>query len=132
MKSKLDLKTGIELAPMVDIVFLLVAYFLINSTLVQNPVIKIELPKSERPTSEQQKNIVVFVDKGNKIFLNNNPVSLKQLPVELSKIVKDKDKDHVIIKGDKNASYQSIVSVMDYVNKAGITHFNLATERAAP
>ncbi len=129
MKSRLSLKTGIELAAMVDIVFLLVAYFLINSTLVKNPAIKIELPKSETANSESQRQLVVFVDKNNKIFLNDAPITLKQLPIELKKRIRDKEKDHVIIKGDKAASYQAIVSVMDYVHQAGITHFNLATER---
>lgn len=129
IRSKLELKSGIELAPMVDIVFLLVTYFLINSTLAKNPAIKIELPKSETAQSEMQRNIVIHVDNDNRIFLNDNPVSLKQLPAELKKVVKDKDKDHVIIRGDKKSNYQSIISVMDYVHQAGITHFNLATER---
>ena len=128
-RSKLELKSGIELAPMVDIVFLLVTYFLINSTLARNPAIKIELPKSETAQSELQKNIVIHVNNDNQIFLNDSPVTLKQLPVELKKIIKDKEKDHVVIRGDKKANYQSIVSVMDYVHQAGITHFNLATER---
>ncbi|RME89392.1 MAG: biopolymer transporter ExbD, partial [Candidatus Hydrogenedentota bacterium] len=66
MKSKLRLKSGIDLAPMVDIVFLLVTYFLINSTLAKNPAIKGELPKSQTGKEEAQKVIVFFVDnKGN-------------------------------------------------------------------
>ena len=128
MKTKLSLKSGIELAPMVDIVFLLVAYFLINSTLIRNPAIKIELPKAETAQSEVEKKIIIHVTGDNKIFLNEKEVTLTNLPVEIKKLITDRDKDHVIIRGDKNASYESIVSVMDYVHQAGITHFNLATE----
>lgn len=129
MKSRLQIKSGIELAPMVDIVFLLVTYFLINATLVRNPAIKIELPKSQTAQSEMQRTVVISVKNNNQIYLNDRRIELKSLPVELKKTIKDKEKDHVIIKGDKKASYQSIVSVMDYVHQAGITHFNLATER---
>ncbi|MDH5719458.1 MAG: biopolymer transporter ExbD [Spirochaetia bacterium] len=128
MRTKLSLKSGIELAPMVDIVFLLVAYFLINSTLIRNPAIKIELPKAETAQSEVEKKIIIHVTGDNKIFLNEKEVTLTNLPVEIKKLITDRDKDHVIIRGDKNASYESIVSVMDYVHQAGITHFNLATE----
>ncbi|MDH5717040.1 MAG: biopolymer transporter ExbD [Spirochaetia bacterium] len=128
MKSKLALKSGIELAPMVDIVFLLVAYFLINSTLIRNPAIKIELPKAETAQSEVEKKIIIHVTGENKIYLNENEVELKNLPVEIKKLVTDKDKDHVIIRGDRSASYEAVVAVMDYVHQAGITHFNLATE----
>ena len=128
-RSNLSQKIGIELAPMVDIIFLLVAYFLINSTLIKNPAIKIELPKSETANAEAQRQIMIHVSKNNKIYLNGKTITLQQLPIQLKKIVKDKDKANVIIKGDKDANYQSIVTVMDYIHQLGITHFNLATDR---
>ncbi len=129
VKPRVTLKAGIELAPFVDVLFLLITYFLINTTLEKNPAIKIELPKSSTAQVETQRNIVIFVAKDEKIYLNDRIVALKDLPAELKKIIKDKEKDHVVIKGDRGASYQSVVSVMDYVHQAGITHFNLATER---
>ena len=129
IKSKLNIKSGIELSSMVDIIFLLVTYFLINSTLVKNPAIKIELPKSTQAKSKIQKNLIIFVAKNNKYYLNDQLIELKKLPAELTKRIKDKEKDHIIIKGDKDANYQSIIKVMDYVHKAGITRFNLATKR---
>ena len=129
MKSSLKLKTGIELPAMVDVVFLLVVYFLINATLIKNPNIKIKLPKSMTAQSEAKKNIVIQITKGNRIILNDLPVTMKQLPVELNKIVKKRKENQVIIRGDKDSSYQKLITVIDYVNQAGINHFNLATER---
>ncbi len=129
MKSKLTIKTGIELAAMVDIVFLLVTYFLINATLAKNPSIKIELPKSVAAQPEVQKKIVIFIDAKNQVYVNDLRVELSDLPKQLKKLVKNKDDDYVIIKGDKSSSYQTIISVMDQVSQAGIVHFNLATER---
>lgn len=129
MRSRLTIKTGIELAAMVDIVFLLVTYFLINATLAKNPSIKIELPKSVAAQPEVQKKVVIFIDAKNKIYINEQQVELENLPKELKKRIKNKDDDYVIIKGDKNSSYQTVISVMDQVSKAGIVHFNLATER---
>lgn len=129
MKSKLTIKTGIELAAMVDIVFLLVTYFLINATLARNPAIKIELPKSISAETELQKRTVIHIDAKNQIYLNDKKVTLKNLPALLKATVKNKEKDYVIIKGDKNSSYQTVISVMDHVSKAGIVHFNLATDK---
>lgn len=129
MKNRLEIKNGIELAPMVDIVFLLVTYFLINATLARNPAIKIELPKSQTAQSELQRHIIIQVSASGAIFINGENTNLPSLPAKLDQLIKDKDKDQVIIKGDKQADYQSIVSVMDSVHKAGISHFNLATER---
>lgn len=129
MKSRLEIKNGIELAPMVDIVFLLVTYFLINATLARNPAIKIELPKSQTAQSELQRHIVIQVSASGALFINGESTDLPSLPAKLDQLVKDKENDQVIIKGDKEADYQSIVSVMDSVHQSGISHFNLATER---
>lgn len=129
MKSKLNIKSGIDLAPMVDIVFLLVTYFLINSTLAKNPAIKVELPKSQTAEVEMQKNVVLFVDNKGNIYLNDQPVTLGSLPNALKAAMQGRKNQKVIIKGDKTTNYQTIISVMDAVHKAGISHFNLATER---
>ena len=129
MKTHLELKTGIELPAMVDIVFLLVAYFLINATLIKNPNIKIKLPKSMTAQSEAKKNIVIQITKDDRVLVNDLPVTIKQLPIELGKITRNKKADQVIIRGDKKSSYQKLITVIDYVNQAGINHFNLATER---
>jgi len=129
MRSRLSIRSGIELAAMVDIVFLLVTYFLINATLSHKPAIKIDLPKSETARPELEQNLIVYVNNKNEIFLNDQKVSLKNLPKLIKQKAKKLKKDHVIIKGDKKANYQTIVSVMDHISKAGIKKFNLATDK---
>lgn len=128
-RKRLELRTGIELAPFVDILFLLVTYFLMNATLANNPSIKIELPKSDTSQSAETQPLTVIINQDNQIFVNEKNVSLKDLGKEISSRIKDKEKDQVIIRGDKRSSYQIVISVMDELNKAGVTRFNLATDR---
>jgi len=128
-RGGLTLKSGIELAPFVDILFLLVTYFLMNATLANNPSIRIELPKSDTAQSAETQPVIVNINKDNQIFVNDQNVSLQAVSREVSKLLKDKEKDQVIIRGDKKASYQTVISVMDELNKAGITRFNLAAEK---
>ncbi len=128
-RTRLSLRTGIELAPFVDILFLLVTYFLMNATLANNPAIKIELPKSDSSQSAETQPLIVLINQDNQIFVNDKNVPLKELGKTVSDLIKDKDKDQVIIRGDKRSSYQMIISVMDELNKSGVTRFNLATDR---
>ncbi|MCS6972227.1 MAG: biopolymer transporter ExbD [Turneriella sp.] len=127
--QRLKLRTGIELAPFVDILFLLVTYFLMNATLANNPQIRIELPKSDTAQITETQPLVVLINQDNQIFVNDRNVPLRELGKTVASLLKDKEKDQVIIRGDKRASYQMVISVMDELNKAGITRFNLATER---
>lgn len=128
-RKRLTLRTGIELAPFVDILFLLVTYFLMNATLANNPSIKIELPKSDTSQSAETQPLTIVINQENQIFVNDKNVTLKDLGREVVARIKDKEKDQVIIRGDKKSSYQMVISVMDELNKAGVTRFNLATDR---
>jgi len=128
-RKRLTLRTGIELAPFVDILFLLVTYFLMNATLANNPSIKIELPKSDTSQSAETQPLTIVINQENQIFVNDKNVTLKDLGKEVIARIKDKEKDQVIIRGDKKSSYQMVISVMDELNKAGVTRFNLATDR---
>ena len=128
-RKRLTLRTGIELAPFVDILFLLVTYFLMNATLANNTSIKIELPKSDTSQSAETQPLTIVINQENQIFVNDKNVTLKDLGREVVARIKDKEKDQVIIRGDKKSSYQMVISVMDELNKAGVTRFNLATDR---
>ena len=128
-RKRLNIRTGIELAPFVDILFLLVTYFLMNATLANNPSIKIELPKSDTSQAAETQPLVVLINQENQIFVNERNIPLKELGREVTALIKDKEKDQVIIRGDKRSSYQMVISVMDELNKAGVTRFNLATDK---
>lgn len=127
MRTGLKIKSGIDLAPMVDIVFLLVAYFLISFTIDDTNPINIDLPRSDRPNASQPKLNVVSIDKNNVIRLNKKVVDLKKLPEELARVIKDKKKDRVIIRGDKNITLQQFITVIDYVNQSGVSKLNIDT-----
>ena len=127
MRTGLKIKSGIDLAPMVDIVFLLVAYFLISFTIDDTNPINIDLPRSDRPNASQPKLNVVSIDKNDVIRLNKKIVDLKKLPEELAQLIKDKKKDRVIIRGDKNITLQQFITVIDYVNQSGVSKLNIDT-----
>ncbi|EMJ96936.1 ExbD/TolR family protein [Leptospira sp. WS58.C1] len=132
----------IELAPMIDVICFIVIYFLMNATLEKSTVVKIELPRSSSTAQEKKKDeLVITVNKDGKIFLDKDtePVPLEKLTEKIKlfngqnqgddKDKKEPSKNRVIIRGDGGASYQTIVKVIDKVNEAGVTRFNLAMVR---
>ncbi|MFB5649687.1 ExbD/TolR family protein [Leptospira wolffii] len=129
----------IELAPMIDVICFIVIYFLMNATLEKSTVIKIELPRSSSTAQEKKKDeLIITVNKDGKIFLDKDtePVPLEKLTEKIKifngpedKDKKEPNKNRVIIRGDGGANYQTIVKVIDKVNEAGVTRFNLAMVR---
>ncbi|GBF41887.1 ExbD-like biopolymer transport protein [Leptospira ellinghausenii] len=125
---------NIELAPLIDVISFIVIYFLMNATLEKNTALKVELPRSSSVAKEKQKDeLVITVDKQGKIYLDQNsePVPLESLTEKINGFLgpekeRDPKKNKVIIRGDGGASYQVVVKVIDAVNAAGVSRFNLA------
>ena len=137
MKFRRSMKTfdRIDITSLIDVVSFIVIYFLINATLEKGTSIKIELPRSSSSITKEknQDELIITVNKEGKIFLDKDPASIP-LDKLRDKIIaflgpkdkRDPKKNKVIIRGDSSANYQTVVKVIDEVNAAGVTRFNLA------
>ena len=127
----LEAKQGIDLAAMVDIIFLLLAYFLINSTLSKTPAIKIDLPRSETSSYVGEEAINIHIKQDGKIFINEKETNDSKVNTVLKSILitRTGKVPEVNIKGDRKAEYQRIITTIDLVKKAGLSNFNLTTMR---
>ena len=125
----IETKSGIDLAPMVDIIFLLLAYFLINSTLAKTPAIRIDLPQSESASYVSEEAIEVLVQKDGVLLVNGSEVPLESLAAQLqnARAGSGANAAEVSIRGDAGVEYQRVISVIDQVQKAGIQDFHLTT-----
>lgn len=137
MKFRRTTKTfdRIDITSLIDVISFIVIYFLINATLEKGTSIKIELPRSSTSATKQknQDDLIITVNKKGQIFIDKDPT-----PIELEKLrdkinyflgpkeKRDPKKNKVIIRGDGTASYQTVIKVIDEVNAAGVTRFNLA------
>lgn len=126
----------IDITSLIDVVSFIVIYFLINATLEKGTSIKIELPRSSSSATKEknQDDLIITVNKEGKVFLDKDSksVPLDQLKEKINQFLGPKEKrdpakkNKVIIRGDGNASYQTVVKVIDELNAAGISRFNLS------
>lgn len=119
--------THINIAPLVDVVFLLLLFFMLSSHFIKEPVIKVKLPSSK--TSENIKNEVkeIYITKENKIYFVDKEVNINEL-VQIATNHLSED-DFVKIKADKEADVGILVSVIDEIRIAGIKNYSIVTER---
>lgn len=128
-RRHLKVKSSVELTSAVDVVFLLVIFFMVSSTFIMNPGMKIDLPRSKTADARPGRDIVITVRGNDAIFVNADPVRLEALPDVLRRRLQEENKDMVVIRGDRTISYQTLISVMDACRSVGITRINLSTER---
>lgn len=102
-----------------DILFILLFFFLIVSTLANPNVIKLSQPKSKSDTKAKQ-TIVVSIDAANQFFVGTSRVTLEEMKIKLQPVLaKEKDQPTVVINADKHVPIENIVNVMRVARELG-------------
>ena len=125
-ERKKDTGFSIDIAPLVDVVFLLLIFFMLSTTFEIKPGIKVDLPEGTTKEIKTEPNdLKIFITKKEEIFFNGKRVNLEKLKKELAKI-KNKNK-LIIIEADKFSYHGVVVSVMDVAKSQGFNNFAIAT-----
>lgn len=130
-KSRFQHRAQIDITSLIDLVFLLVAFFMVTSTLTSISSITVHLPKAVQVASYKQSDLVVSINEKNEIYINDVKFSPEALLDELKKKRSEVKDGTVIIRGDREADYQTIIDVMDALNRAGLPRFTLSIVKKA-
>jgi biopolymer transport protein ExbD len=104
-----------------DILFILLLFFLIVSTLANPNVIKVSNPKAKSDTKSKQ-TVVITVDKDQQIYLGSKKISFEELEPELKLfLAKETDKPSVVINGDSTSHLGTSIKIMQVIKKLGAT-----------
>jgi biopolymer transport protein ExbD len=128
-KKRTRLQVQLPLTPLIDIVFLLLIYFLLTTNFLVDEGIKIKLPQAKASAPQTEKEITVYVDKQGRAFLENEEVSLAMLFDRLKEIIGGKENRLVVIRADRAVILNKAVKVMDVAKAAGAGRLCLATEK---
>ncbi|MDA3899437.1 MAG: biopolymer transporter ExbD [Spirochaetes bacterium] len=120
-------KGGIDLTALIDLVFLLVVFFMVSSSLGKTSSIHVTVPFAKNSGESQSASAIITVDSDNKIFLNDSPVNEEQLEQVFSDNLERLQKDTVLIRGDESSDYGVIIRIMDSLSSVGINDFTFST-----
>lgn len=118
----------IEIAPLVDIIFLLLIFFMLSSNFIK-PMIKMELPKALYEEKLEKVDLVVTVDKQANIYINKEKVDIRDLKSKLAAKMASLGKYDVIFRGDKNIGYDTFVNILDISKSAGAISFSVEHDK---
>lgn len=122
-KNKLrDNHSEVDAGPLNDILFILLMFFLMISTLANPNVIKMSVPKAKSDTKTKQ-SVVVSVDKNKNVFVGSKQVNIDSLEPALKKYINEGDsiKPAVVINADSSSAWGEIVKVMKVARRLGAT-----------
>jgi len=126
-KRHIELEHGlkqIDIAPLIDMVFQLLIFFMLTSSFIIQTGIRVNLPKAITSEITKTQNIQISISAENILYLNDNVVSLQELKKFLKTIPKDTP---ILIKADRRAVLGRVVEVWDILRDIGFSHINIAT-----
>ncbi|MBE9525983.1 MAG: biopolymer transporter ExbD [Proteobacteria bacterium] len=117
-----------NLTPLIDIVFLLLVFFMLTSHFVKDEVINIDLPEAESSDPlDEPKQIEVIINEAGELSIDSDIVTEEELVVILVEKLKNQDEKVVRIRGDKQVDLEIAISAFDAARKAGAVGVDIVT-----
>jgi len=130
------LEATVEITPLIDVVFLLLIFFMVSTTFIRESQLKINLPEASGELQEIEPGVIeVSIDASGNYALNgvalaNNrlPTLLRALSGELAGQASGDENGRLIITADANATHQAVVRAMDAAGQVGLTRISITTQ----
>ena len=114
------------MVPVIDIVLVLLIIFMITAPILQSSI-EVDVPKTKTIKDISQDRIVVSIDKGQPIYLGNDPVNIHQLGTKIHAQLKN-TRESVFLRCDETVPFGIFASVVDALRVSGINNISIVTE----
>ena len=124
----------ISLTPMIDVVFLLLIFFMVTTTFNRETELQIELPEAKGQEAKEKNVIEIGVDSKGVYFVNQHQVVNQTLDMLKKAILEAAEKHQnptLVIAADANATHQSVIQVLDAAKQLDLVHITFATKTTA-
>ncbi len=119
----------VEITPLVDVVFLLLIFFLLTATFVRNPNIPIRLPQaSVHQTTPVKRDVMVGITAEGELRFEGKNIGATQLRVEMRRLFSEAPESMVLIQADRRSRHGKVVQVMDMAKQIGFERIGIAIE----
>jgi len=126
-----DERVDVNLTPLIDVVFLLLIFFMVSTTFDRHANLKVELPEASAKKQQQvEEPVVLSIDAKGNYFINDRQLvntKLETLKTALQKTVADKKDVSLVLRADAKTPHQSVVRAMDAASQLGLTRLSIAT-----
>jgi biopolymer transport protein ExbD len=127
-RRKVDEKEEINMTPMLDIVFIMLIFFIVTATFVKETGIEPDLPTAQSAEKKTMANILIAISEKGEIWVEGRPVELGAVQSVLARLYAENPKGSLSIKADEDAPGFHIVNVIDEAKAAGVLDISVSLE----
>lgn len=127
-RNKKQEEAQIDMTSMLDIVFIMLIFFIVTSSFVKESGIEVNRPQASNSVSQKEAGIFIAITANNEIYIDKRMVDKERVQANLERLLTEQSNTSVVIQADEFAFNGTVISVMDAAKGAGITNIALATE----
>jgi biopolymer transport protein ExbD len=121
-------ESGLDLTPMMDIVFIMLIFFIVTTSFVKETGIDVNRPNADTAQRDEKGNILVAISQNNEIWIDKRRVDLKAVRANIERLKIEYPEGSVIIQADKESRSGLLVETMDQIRLAGVTNISIAAK----
>ena len=118
----------INLTPMLDVVFILLIFFIVTANFIKEPGLEVNRPDAETSTIQENAAILIAIGANDDIWIDGRRVDVRQVKANVTKLLADNPQGSVVVQADERATADAIIKVMDQTREAGVYAISLASE----
>ncbi|KAA3612114.1 MAG: biopolymer transporter ExbD [Calditrichaeota bacterium] len=131
LKIKKKRKPVINVTSLIDVLFLLLIFFMVSSTFLEEPGMKLTLPEATSAEIGEKKEFTLYLTAPGDLFLNDNQVDVDSLENKIKNILPEMKDQALTLKADTDVNHGKVVKVMDKARLAGVKKLIVATSSSA-
>ena len=116
----------INITTLIDVMFLLLIFFMVTSTFKNQPAINLVLPRSATASETVDTPAILFLSAEGVVYLNDMQIDMETLAGRLEKMHTDSGEDRMVLRADEKAAHGDVVQLIDTIKRSGFTRVSLS------
>lgn len=121
-------ETSIELMPLLDVVFILLIFFIVTTSFVKESGVEVSKPTAKTATKKESATIFVAIKSNGEIWIQKRKIELGAVRANIEKLHAESPEGSVVIQADKSSKTGLLIQVMDQVRAANVENISVATQ----
>jgi len=118
----------VNVTPLLDIVFIMLIFFIVTSTFVKEPGVDINRPEASTASERRLASIIVAISEDNEIWINKERVELQEVKAIVEQLVRENPKGTAVVQADAKSKTRLLVEVVTQIRATGVEDVAVSTE----
>lgn len=119
---------AIDLTPMLDVVFIMLIFFIVTATFIKEPGVEVDRPDATTARAKNT-NILIAVNSENEVWINKNEIDPRQIKNQIQLLLAENPKSGVVVQADSDANIKTLTEVAQAAREAGVQDVSIATDK---